>query len=116
MQAIHALHRGPTTREQEVNSKQNSDALGHPDGNLRAPSPGSRRKAVSKNIIVMKTIIRCPSATVHRIGLLFPFAPVQVVKIPSGDQVLALFEDTLGQIHRRRTNIMEGTRITHPGS
>ncbi len=38
MQAIHVLHRGNTTREKEVNSRQNSDARGRPDTNPRAPS------------------------------------------------------------------------------
>ncbi len=115
MQAIYALHRGNTTREQEVKSKQNSNSRGHPYTNPRATSRDRVESGIQEHNSYEDNHRR-PSATVHRIGLLFPFAPVQAVKIPSLDQVLALFEDNLGQIHRPRTNIMEGTRITPPGS
>ncbi len=50
MQAIHALHRGNTMREQEVNSKQNSDARGHPDINPRAPSRDRVESGIQEHI------------------------------------------------------------------
>ncbi len=90
IQAIHALHRGNTTPERKVNSKQNSVAHGRPGTNPRAPS----RHRVESGVQEPNSLPdnqSSPLATFRRIGVLYQFALVEVVKILSVDQVLALF-------------------------
>ncbi len=89
MHAIHALHRGNTTREQEVNSKQNSDARGHPDMNPRAPSRDRVESGIQEHNSYQDNH-SSPLGNSQPNRTTIPFAPVQVVKISSVDHVLAI--------------------------